>query len=133
VMRPLAPCDRGLAGRLDLPGGTVARIREPRVDEALGVVTVDRAALALAIRRVGPLLRRPLDARALVPIQAEPAQVFQDPCLGARYRPLPVRVLDPEHERAAVLAGEKPVQHRDARVPHVQAAGRAGGEAGAYH
>src|SRR5690606_12376986 len=122
--------DGGQPLLLELLRRTEAGIRQPRLEEAVRVFAVDRAALALAVRRVRPLLIGPFDARPLVPLEPEPAEVLEDRCLRARDRPLAVGVLDPQDEGAAVMTGEQPVQHRRPRVPHVEAAGRARGESG---
>ena len=100
------------AGRLapggDLVGGAVAAVGVAARGQPLQRVAVEGAALGLAVRRV-----RAADVRPLVPGQPEPAEEVEQAVvrlLGVAGR---VGVLDPEHEGAAVVACEGPVeQHR---------------------
>src|SRR5690606_26120962 len=125
VARRLSPCQRCLALRLEVFRRAVAPERRTGLEQPGGGVAVERTALALAVRSHRPLAIRPLDARTLLPVQAQPQQVLDHLGLGARDVPLDVGVLDSQHEHTAVLSREEPVQHRDPRVAHVQAAGGA--------
>src|SRR5262249_9627953 len=60
----------------------------------------------------------------LVPVEAEPSQVFVDPGLRADLVPIDVGVLDPEDESALATAGEQPVVESGPRVADVERAGR---------
>ena len=96
----------GLVGRVDRAGGL------QRLDGRV----VDRAALALAL---GPL----------VPVEAQPGEAAEDLRLALGRRALAVGVLEPEHEGAAGVAGDQPVEEGGARAADVEAAGGAGREA----
>src|SRR5690606_32664199 len=87
VARRLAPRQSGLALRLEVLGRAEAAERGPGIDQPHGVVAVERPALALAVRpcRAGAL--GPLDARTLLPLQAEPQEVLDD--LGLRTGDVP--------------------------------------------
>src|SRR2546426_401961 len=65
---------------------------------------------------------------ALVPIDPQPAQSFQDRLGHVFPRPLQVGVLDPEDESPRLASSQEPVEERGPRASHVQEAGRAGGE-----
>src|SRR5439155_18114225 len=86
--------------------------------EAADGLVVDRQSLGLA---VGP--ERPTDLRALVPVEAEPAQRVDDDADGLVRGALAVGVLDPEDEDAAMVPGEKPVVEGGPGVADVQVAG----------
>ncbi len=69
-----------------------------------------------------------LEERALVPRDPEPAQAVEDD-LGMGFgAALAVGVFDPEHQRAARVAGVKPVEQRRAGAANVEVAGWRGGE-----
>ena len=96
-----------------------AVVRAAARDEIARRLAIELEPLGLPVRRV-----RPADVRALVPVEAEPAQVVENRCLGLARRSLGVGVLDAQDERAAVAAREQPVEQRRARVADVQLAGR---------
>ena len=58
-----------------------------------------------------------LEERALVPVQAEPAQAVEDRVHRLVGRALEVGVLDAQHERAAVPARVGPVEYSAVRAP----------------
>src|SRR4029079_12724871 len=89
-----------------------------RVPELVEGVAVEVAALALAVRRV-----RAADDRPLVPVEAEPAHDVEQPLVGLLAVAGGVGVLDPEHERAAVVAREGPVEQGGAGEADVRRAG----------
>ena len=84
------------------------------VEQPLGVLGIEGEALRLA---VGPAVAA--GVHALVPRQAEPPQVVLDRRFRGRRRSLAVGVLDAQDERAAVVAGQQPVEQRGARVADV--------------
>src|SRR5690606_18871859 len=92
-------------------------------DQVLGRLAVERLALALEVRSEGPA-----SFRTLVPVQPEPAHRIQDRAHAVEARALLVRILDPEHEAAAVLARPEPVEERGAGAADVQIAARRGRE-----
>ena len=120
------------------------RVLDPPADEILpaGDAVVGHAdadgALVLVGRVLGDealrLLLAALHAVELkrdvvVPVQAEPAERLEDLLGGLGDLAARVRVLDPEVERAALVAREEPVEQRRPNTPDVQQAGGARGEA----
>src|SRR5688500_541794 len=97
------------------------------LQQTLRVTKIAVTALGLPVRAVlasvGPL----------IPIEAEPCQVVVDAVLGSRDITVDVGIFDTQDEGAAVLAGEQPVEHGDARVADVQRAGGTRREPGADH
>src|SRR5262249_57711608 len=81
----------------------------------VGVGGVEVQTLGLAIRSV-----RPADVRALVPVELEPAQIFEDARLRLTRRPLCVGILDAEDERAVLAVSKQPVEQRRAPVADVK-------------
>ena len=114
----------GLAARVDLLGRAVAVVRRAGLAQALGDVGVDREPVGLA---VGAELAAHL--RALVPVDAEPAQRAEDRVVALLGVAGEVGVLDAEHQGAAEVARERPVEQRAAHVADVDEAGRARREA----
>jgi hypothetical protein len=110
--------------RLQLLRRAEAVVGMTRGEQLVGVGRIEMQALRLA---VGPA--RAADVRPFVPVQAEPAEVFENALLGLLRRTLGVGVLDAEDERAVVPAREQPVEERGARVADVELTGGAGGEA----
>ena len=74
---------------------------------------------------------RPADLRAFVPVEAEPAQALEDGVEGLGDEARLVGVLDAQHEAAAFVTGEEPVEESGAYVADVRDARRAGSEANA--
>src|SRR3989449_621517 len=108
-------------------GRAVAVVGAARGAQSLGVVTVDRKPLGLAVAR----RRRPL-----VPVEAEPLEGLEDRGDVLVGRARTVGVLDPEDEGPAVVARVEPVEQRGARAPDVEVSRRARLEAhtdGAAH
>lgn len=99
--------------------------------EALGVLGVDGEALGLAVGAVGAFFGLAEIAWPFVPVEAEPAQVFNKLGLAAGFGAFKVGVLNAEEELAALAAGEEPVVEGCARVPHVEQAGGRGRKADA--
>ena len=66
-----------------------------------------------------------LAERALVPVKPKPLHAVEDDLDGLIGGTGLVRVLDPEDELSAVVAGEEPVEERGAYAANVQSAGRA--------
>ncbi len=64
--------------------------------------------------------------RAFVPIEAEPAQAVEDDVHGFLRVARGVGVFDAQDERAAGVAGVKPVEQRGARAADVEVAGGRG-------
>ena len=69
--------------------------------QLFGVLAVDRGSLALAIRPV-----RAADVGPFVPIEAAPAQRFEDRPLALGGAARSIGILDAQDELAAVLARE---------------------------
>ena len=95
-------------------------------EQHVGVLAIDPAALALAVRRV-----RTTHVRALVPLETQPAQRGKDGGLGLGRAALLVGVLDAENEGAAVLACKTEIEERDVGRAYVRIAGGRGSDAGA--
>jgi len=143
----LEPCgDRGLAEPQAMPvvarlllgggllaaqciqslGGAEAAERVPVLQQVIGMLAVDLAALALAIRRV-----RPAHIRAFIPFEPEPAQRFEDRGLGLAGAAHLVGILDAQDELAAVLAREAEVEQGNVGGADMRVAGGRRGDAGA--
>ena len=118
--RPRGP---RLLACLELLAGAEAAVRQPRLQQLGGDVGVDLTALGLHVRSVGTA-----DLRALVPVQPEPGERVHQPSVGLGQVATGVGVLDPQHEGAAVVPSEHPVEQRAADVADVQVAGRRRGE-----
>ena len=101
VARRLAALELLGTPRLQLIGRAVARIGAPRSPQGRGVEVIALAASRLEVGRVATAL-----LGALVPGEAEPAQAAEDGGGGLVGRARRVGVLDAQHERAAVPAGE---------------------------
>src|SRR5687767_7731272 len=69
---------------------------------------------------------RSFDVRSFVPVEAKPAQVFEDAHLGLVRGPLGVSVFDAKDEGAVLAVGEQPVEQRRPGIADVQLAGRTG-------
>ena len=95
--------------------------------QLFGVFAIDCRSLALPIRPVGAA-----DVRALVPIEAAPAQRFEDGALALGGASRPIGILDAQDELAAVLAREAVVDQCDVRRPNVRIAGRRRRDARSY-
>ena len=65
-----------------------------------------------------------LEDRAFVPLELEPAQRVEDLLDVLGRRALAVGVLDPQHERAPLAAGQEPVVERRAGAADVEGASR---------
>src|SRR5256885_15105941 len=87
------------------------------------VTLVEFGAFALQIRS-----EISATGRAFVPIKPEPLQPFVD-CRHAFFDvPRSISIFDAQHEFAAVMAREEPIEQRGARATDVQKAGGRGGE-----
>ncbi len=93
---------------VQLFGGAEARESMAHVDQLLGVLLVDLAALALAIRAV-----RATDVRAFRPGNAQPAQCIKNLLLRLTGRTQLIGVFDPQDEFTAVLLGKAVVEQGD--------------------
>ena len=111
-----------------LLGRAVARVDEVLREEALGRGRVERQALHLAIRRVRAARFLAGDLRAFVPAQPEPVQALEDVGLEGERAARLVRVLQPQDERPADVAGEQIVEEGRPGGADVQRTGRARGD-----
>ena len=109
---------RGRALGRELLGRAVAAVGAALGEELLGDLAVTRPALALDVRAVVAA-----DARALVPLEPDPAQRALDLLdrLGVLARL--VGVLDAQHEAPAVVARVEPREQRRAHAADVQQTG----------
>ena len=94
------------------------------LDQFVRIPLVDVPALALPVRAM-----RAADVRALVPLDAEPAQGVVDLLLGLPRRTQLVGVLDAQDELTAVLTREAQVEQRDVCGTDVRVARRRRGDA----
>ena len=119
-----------LALLLQLFRGTETTIGFALLEQLFGVLVVNVQALALAVGRVGAT-----DFRALAPVQAQPAEIFDQLGFVTDLTPLHIGVLDAENEVTSVVAGKEPVVKRCAGIAHVQHSGRRGSKAhpGVWH
>ena len=97
-------------------------MRQQRLDAALVIFLplALKIGAAIAFARAGGVAGE----RAFVPIQPEPAQAVEDDVHGLLRVARGVGVLDAQDERAAGVAGIKPVEQGRARAADVQIAGR---------
>ena len=95
-------------------------------DQVGGGGAVALEPLRLEVRAV-----RAVDLRPLVPVEAEPAQAVENSLDHVVRRAFDVGVFDAQHEDAAQLAREQPVEERGARAADVEVAGGRGSEADA--
>src|SRR4030095_15042860 len=79
---------------------------------------------------VGTVIAALVDA--LIPFESHPLQVLDNRALGFRCRPLGVRVLDPQDERAALPARQQPIEESRSRVADMELACRTGSETYAH-
>ena len=110
----------GLAVGVELLGRAVARVREVLREQPGGRLRVALEALHLSVWRVRPDVLRPRDARSLVPGDAQPVQPVEDVALERLGAPGDVGVLEPEEERAPLVASMQEVEQRGPRGPDVQ-------------
>ena len=108
----VGPRERG-AGEPDRPVRVAHRSCVERERSGLGMTG-----------RAGALPDRPL-----LPRDPEPAEIGEDRLLAAGHGALGVGVVDPQHERSAVLVGVAAVGDRAERVAEMERPGRARGEA----
>ncbi len=114
-----------LAQRAEAPGALIL------VEVALGVELikvglVDGFAFGLEIGAAGSA-----DFWAFIPLEAEPAEAFEDDLDGLLSVAGFVGVFDAEDEGAAAMAGEEPVEEGGSGAADVQVTGGGGGEANA--
>jgi hypothetical protein len=69
---------------------------------------------------------------AFVPFETEPAQVIEELLFVFRPAALGVGILDAQNKRPAMMAGDKPIEKRRARITHVQESGGTGRESHPY-
>src|SRR5215471_8781576 len=118
---------RSLALALQLFLRAEAEVGLTFLHQALGVLTINVEAIALAIGR-----ERTADIGTLVPVDAEPLEVCEKLIFVASFTALEVGVFDAQDHRALHLAGEKPVIECSAGVADVQLPGRRWRETDAY-
>ena len=122
------PVARRLALGLQLFGRAVAVVRAALRDQPLGHRAIAIEPLRLKVRaRTG---RRPSGPR---PSRARASACRRECPRPSRPTSARVGVLDAQHERAAVPAGEQPVEERRAGAADVQVAGGRWREADANH
>ena len=119
--------ERLFALGFELLGRAEAVIRAPFLEEHARARLIFSEPLGRSIRP-----DRSADLRPLIPVQAEPAQIFENRRVGVGRRALDVGVFDAQDERAVLPAREQPVEQRRADVADVQVAGRARGESDAH-
>ncbi len=107
-------------------GGAEAGEGMVLVHQLLGVLLVDLAALALAVGTM-----RAAHIRALVPLDAQPAQGVEYLLLGLAGGAQLVRILDAQDELATVLTGEAEIEEGDVGGTDVRVTGGRRRDAGA--
>src|SRR5690606_26137190 len=100
-----------LGDRAQLLARTRARVGVERRERGL----VERPALGLPVGPVGTA-----DVGALVPVEAEPAEIGEEAGLELRPRAAAIDVLDAHHEGAAGRPGVEPGEERRAGVAEVE-------------
>ena len=112
-------------------GGAEAAIGFAVSEQALGMLRVDGETLGLAIGPEGAFVWSAGCAWAFVPVEAEPAEVFDKLGFETGFGSFEISVFDAEDELASSTAGEEPVVEGGTRVAHVQQPGGRGGKADA--
>src|SRR5205814_2130878 len=112
--------------RLELLGRAEAEVSVALIDQLRRVFEVEGRALGLPVGAERTALIWLI--WALIPVQSKPLEIGTQLIFITRFGTLDVRILDAQDEGAAVAPSKKPVKQRRARVPHVDVAGRAGGE-----
>jgi hypothetical protein len=112
---------------LDLVGGGVGLVGQPRLQEPARHIDVQLVPLALAVRAV-----RPAYSRTLVVVEPEPVEGLHELLGGLARVTRRVRVLDAEDEGATVVSREGPVEQRGAGHSYVRRPGGAGAEPDAH-
>src|SRR6185369_7689372 len=97
------------------------------VHELERVRAIDLPLVALAIRRV-----RAADVRTLVPLDAEPLEVFEELRLVTGFAAIEVGVFDAKDERTFLLTREEPIEKSSAGIADMNLAGRRRSETYAY-
>jgi len=115
-----------LALALELCFGAEAGVRVPARNQFVGDFAVGLHPLRLAIGTV-----RSAHIGTLVPVEPEPAQIFQERDFALTCAALDVGVFDAQDERAAVMTREQVIENRRARTAHVEISGGAGRETNA--
>ena len=119
---PVGPV--GGAGRQPLRPGAVAGVEQALFLQGPEGGGVPLRPLALEVGAVGsPLLP------ALVPVQAQPAQIVGQLLRVLRAAPVGIQVLHPQHHHAAGAAHRQPRQQGGKQIAQVHPAAGAGGEA----
>src|SRR6185369_16142563 len=95
----------------------------------VGVAALDQLTDPFAVAPAALVLAQ----RPLVPVELQPPQGVEDLLHVLRDRALAVGVLDPQHQGAAGVPGEKPVVKRRPGAADVQRPRRRRGEAKARH
>ncbi len=115
-----APLGAGpLVALVELLLRAVAVVGPTGLEEPGSHVGVDVVPLGLAVRR-----ERAAHLRPLVPVEPEPPHDLEQGLVGLDRVAGGVGVLDAEHEGAAVVPGERPVEERGAGEADVRRAGR---------
>ena len=117
------------AGLFQSLGGVESIVGVAVLDQLLGVLAVDSAPLALAVRSVRMTLGRCLDhlavsVHAFVRNDAAPVKSLDDIFLGPGNEPVGVGVLDPDDEITSALLGIEVVIESRADSAHMQRTGR---------
>ena len=96
--------DHGFPRRPETNGALI-HIDDPLCFQQVQVFLVDRIPLALEIGAVVAAA-----SRALIPIEAKPAQTLVNYLHRLFSLPALVRILDPQQKRSLIMSGEKPVK-----------------------
>ncbi len=100
-----------------------ARVRLAFAQKLLGVLGVDIQAFRLPVGPVVADLRQGtvgVGVGAFLPVESQPAQVFNQLPFKAGFGPLHIGVLDAQHEIAPHAPGKEPVVEGCPRIAHVQ-------------
>jgi hypothetical protein len=91
-----------------------AMVGVPGGDQLVRVRRIQVEPLGLSIRAV-----RAADVGALVPVEPEPPQVFEDARFRVARRSDRVGILDAQNERAVLAVRQEPVEQRRPGIAHV--------------
>ena len=106
---------RPFALLLQLGFGAETQIRFAFLQQALGVLLVDRQTVRLTIGSV-----RPIHVGAFVPVQPEPFEVSDELIFETGFAALDVRIFNAQHHGAAVPTREEPIEQGGTCIAHME-------------
>ena len=107
-------CRRCLTLPLQLLGGTEAQVSFSFLQQTSGISLISIHAITLPIRN-----KRTANIGTLIPIDAEPTQIFEQLFFEACLTPLHIRIFNSENVDPLLLSGDQPVVKGGSRITNV--------------